>query len=352
MSRVLYIGDLHMGNENSSMLDFLKLLSKVRNRRYDEIIFLGDIIDGLEKYQTHKYHQYTETMVVQAEMLKWLIEFMNANMKYKKLVFILGNHDVDPRWGSLIDVELYSKMYGIEFYRHYIDSNKMLCLHQLAKSARVGSQSGWTPSMVDKAKTILMEYYEYGARGIVTAHVHKILDILYNSGYIFVLLPSFMTSGRMVAEDYIFKPSIVEMTEEGLNIYSTEFSDLKIIRMFNMRLVNEIMIDRSRIETFDDVEKIYKEVVVDYVENGDKTELVAEVETEKGMKYTLYYDRESREYVVYKNGEYYFRIAESKFNDVVRELIKKKPYNEIAYTTRVPRVYVGVLARFILDRVL
>jgi len=261
----LYVGDLHFGNIYASLIDFLELLDRALTDNRDswiEIIFTGDMLDGLNKYNTQAYKQGAETLDVQKEFVKWIIEHIQENYKnVKRIVFVLGNHEKDFR-GTILDGELIEKVYkNVVVTDRYIDSNNMLVLHMLARRSLIGSTSGFTPSTVDKAKSIIIHYSNNGKpiKGLVTAHVHKILDILYQSGITLILLPSFLKTGYDVGEDYLYNPCLVLLDNDSIKVYRKEFYSIDIIKNFNEWFMSNLRLDRGilTIDTvFDAISKL------------------------------------------------------------------------------------------------
>lgn len=256
MGGTLYIGDLHGGNSYAAIKDFLLLLRKAKESglKPSEIVVLGDFIDGIDKYPTQPYKQPVEVLSIEREFTKWLIEVLKNEFNPKRIVFVIGNHDQDFR-GSPIDPELLTMAYGnVVFAREYIDENKMLCIHQIGRSTRIGGQAGWTPSAVDKAKSlvldkVLREHKEI--RGIVTAHCHKMLDILNSTGLWLILLPSFLKTGKETSEDIMYQPALLFMEGDKIEIISKRFSPLEEVTRFNDLLYAWLRNDRKRINTLD-----------------------------------------------------------------------------------------------------
>ncbi len=241
------IGDLHLGNVNSDILSFLHLLRKIKYLKdmIKEIVLAGDFVDGLDKYSTQSYKQYPQTLEVQRNLLKWLIELLMNEFPSAKVVLVIGNHEADFK-GLLFDKDdLEDKYDRLEVKREYIDGNKMLFIHQLGKGARFGSQSGWTPATVARALAEITSV-EHRTRmhlsGLVTAHVHKTLDILQVNGYNLILLPAFLKTGYETAEDKMYQPAIVliDHIDEHLwySVYYKKFEPLEKVVHFNDILVS------------------------------------------------------------------------------------------------------------------
>jgi len=248
--RVVYVGDLHLGNYYADILSFLQLLHEIKKRekKVDEIVFLGDFLDGLDKYSTQNYKQFPETLNMQREALKWLVELIEMEFQ-AKIVFILGNHESDFR-GSLIDVELFEYRYrNVKFVREYVDENGFYCLHMISPRLRGSAQVFWTPEMLNRAKSILMSKEQGGGRklsGIITAHVHKGLSLVQQSSKLFILLPSFLRSPYETAENAMYDPSILLINENEIHIYSKSFNELNTVKDFNARLLSLIQEDRKK----------------------------------------------------------------------------------------------------------
>ena len=241
------IGDLHLGNVNADILSFLHLLRKIKYFKdmIKEIVLVGDFLDGLDKYSTQQYKQYPQTLEVQRNLLKWLIELLLNEFPSAKLILVLGNHEADFK-GVLFDKEMLEDKYDrLEVKREHIDGNKMLFIHQLGRGTRFGSQSGWTPSTVARALaeiTSLEHRTRMHLSGLVTAHVHKTLDILQVNGYNLILLPSFLKTGYETAEDKMYQPAIVliDHIDEHLwySVYYKKFEPLEKVVHFNDILVS------------------------------------------------------------------------------------------------------------------
>lgn len=264
MGKTLFVGDLHLGNIYASIKDFLELLEQVKkeNNDIEEVVFVGDFIDGMDKYQTQAYKQPAESFAVQREGLKWLIELVNNEIGPKKLVFVWGNHEKDFR-GGFLDSELYQRAYNnVWFYDKYIDNNKLLVIHRVAKSIYVNALSGWSPSSVYKAIEsihVLEKELETEIRGVVMGHVHKVLDVLGVSNKLLILLPSFLKTGYEVGEDYIYQPALVLVNGSSIKLYTKPFSKIQDVISFNERLYALLRTDRTLLTTFNGIRRNIQE---------------------------------------------------------------------------------------------
>jgi len=246
---IVYIGDLHLGNIYSDTKSFFELLEKIKQKKgkIDEIVLLGDVIDGLDKYSTQDYKQYPETMNIQYNMLKFLLYYLKKEFQKSKIVIVLGNHE---RYfiGTLFDKELIeNKFKNVKIVDKYIDSNKMLNIHQLTKSS--GGVTGWSPSLVNAAKSVLVSENKK-LRGVVTAHIHKNFSIVEQNQQLFVVLPAFLMSERELAQNVLCNPSLLLMKVANekykVEIYRKNFNDIEEVKNFNDRLVTCIRKDYKK----------------------------------------------------------------------------------------------------------
>jgi UDP-2,3-diacylglucosamine pyrophosphatase LpxH len=350
VGKALYIGDLHLGNIYSDILGFIELLEKAKQDKYEEVILEGDVVDGLDKYNTQKYKQMPDTLITQQELLKWLIEFIQNNIDTQKIVFVIGNHEKDSR-GSIIDFEMLQKVYGITIARHYYDCNNMINIHQLAKSARVGSQSGWTPSLVDKAKTMLVYYTRiYGdVRGIVTAHVHKIFAYIQNMDWTFILLPAFLKSGRDTAEDLMFPNTIISMDKDTVIKYSGVPHLSEEVEKFTMLFYTKVMINRKQLLTFQSIYELADEALGTEARKkpNSKARLMC-YKTETGTEYCVE-SRMNGKYIIYmtRNGKTYkvTELPAIMVNSIWNLYRQGYDKQQIQYMTGINRRYIGILAK-------
>jgi len=245
----VYVGDLHLGNVYSDIKSFFELMEKVKAKHKDihEIIFTGDVVDGLEKYETQKYKQYPETLEVQYNLLKLLLYYLEQEFPNTKVVLVLGNHD-RYFYGVLFDKELLeSRFKNVKIVDKYVDGNKVLNIHQLG--GRVGGEVGWSPTMLQRAKTMLLAEGKE-LKGLVTAHIHKGLSILKHGKQIFVTLPAFLMDEKEIARNVAFNPTIlaleVEDGSERVEIYEKDFNDLVDVKAFNDELISCIRKDYKK----------------------------------------------------------------------------------------------------------
>jgi len=246
---VLYVGDLHLGNIYSDVKSFFELMERVKTKHRDihEIIFTGDVVDGLDKYETQKYKQYPETLEVQYKLLKLLLYYLEHEFPETRVVLVLGNHDKYFH-GLLFDKELIeSRFSNVRIVEKYIDSNSFLCIHELG--GKTGGDVGWTPTMLQRAKTLLLAEGTK-LKGLVTAHIHKSLSIVKHGGQMFIVLPAFLMHEREIARNVTFNPSVVLVDandgSETVEIYEKEFNDIDEVKEANDRLVTCVRRDYTK----------------------------------------------------------------------------------------------------------
>jgi len=260
---VLYVGDLHLGNIYSDVKSFFELMERVKTKHRDihEIIFTGDVVDGLEKYETQKYKQYPETLEVQYNLLKLLLYYLEQEFPNAKVVLVLGNHD-RYFYGTLFDKELIeSRFRNVKIADKYIDSNRILCIHQLG--GRVGGEIGWSPTMLQRAKTVLLAEGKE-LKGLVTAHIHKGLSFLKHGKQIFVILPAFLMDEKEIARNIAYNPSVLlmdlEADSERIEIFEKDFNDINEVKEANDKIVTCVRRDYKKcLDIIDDFVKGRKE---------------------------------------------------------------------------------------------
>lgn len=265
----LYMSDIHLGNAYADTLTMIELLERAKlaecpdGRCIKEIVLNGDVLDGIEKYRTQSYKQYPQTLSLQRQMLKWLIELLSHEFPEAKIVLVLGNHEQDFR-GVIFDPEDLQKIYQqvkvVEYYRSGLG---MLHVHQLGRSVRFGGSAGWTPNSVMHALSSIAGYRESKGRyvaGLVTGHVHKNLAILLARRFYLILLPSFLRPPMSAPTGDMYYPAIVvaERNQDSFKfgVYSKEFNELDAIMQFNTRLVSQIQADHKKITSLDKVKRL------------------------------------------------------------------------------------------------
>ena len=260
----LVYADLHLGNSYSDILSFLELLSKVKESRkfIQEIILLGDILDGIEKYETQKEKQYPESLTLQRKMLRWLIELLHNEFEESSIIYVVGNHEKDFK-GIIFDENIITKEYPfVKITKEYIDMNRILYLHSLG-STRFGGLSGWTPSSIMKALTILATKQNKiwgGLQGICIGHVHKVLDIVSIGGVKFILLPSFLKEAKETGDQFYRTPAIIYIfsfeDETKISVFEKPFNSTETIISFNDILVSVIRQNYRKITRLEKVLKL------------------------------------------------------------------------------------------------
>jgi len=259
----LVIGDLHLGNYYSDILKFLQLLDRARNYSYriNEIILLGDVVDGIDKYQSQSYKHYPETLSLQRNYTRWLIELLHNEFSNAEIVLTLGNHEKDFR-GIILDEEAIQTSYTfLKIREKYVDTNRFLYIHQL--NARMAAIAGWSTLSISLALAEISSIentIKERLAGIVTAHVHRGLSYIVCGGYHLIIMTSFLKDHRTTAKEAMFNPAIIIVERWGdkvsIDIFSDSFNDNKLISKFNDILSAIIRSEYRKITSIDKTLKL------------------------------------------------------------------------------------------------
>ena len=249
---ILAFGDLHLGSIKSDYEGIQEILMRFKRKSKEQrkYVFLGDLIDSTNMYSVQKYYQFPESVNIQRVLVIWL----NSLLEGEKIL-VCGNHEKNPNMNNILEL---LKLLGWKIYEHYYcedveigypelspypNEKKRICFaHTSFKTYRGSNVIGKTPGL---------QYFDYilgknlGADIMVTAHIHKVLNITVVDGIKFITLPAFEYDINSPSKVLAHTPSCWVIFEkenkERIEFVRRTVDDILNLRERNIRFISRII---------------------------------------------------------------------------------------------------------------
>ena len=253
---IISMADLHLGNIRTDYKSIKEILIKFRNARkpLEEnkrmIIVVGDLIDSVNMYKLQALMHLPKSMDAQRFLLLWLDDLIPDDMEK---ILVVGNHERNHQSVNLVEL---LKMLGWKIYNLYYCTDvdvgypcprrkKRICFMHTTHKAFSGSKFvGRTPGM---------QYFDYtvaknlNADIFVTAHAHKMFNMVVYDGIKFIMLPAFDYDTNKSAATLGYTPCawvyFPSDDKERIEYVKRDIDYILKIEEENFKLLAEITID-------------------------------------------------------------------------------------------------------------
>ena len=237
------LGDVHLGNIYSDVLSLERLLKAGLRYKVDEVVLLGDVIDGAFKYPTQIFKTSSIRPIdIQREMFReLLLKPLERRKDPPRLVIVRGNHDTnfleDFLKPAIAETELevtYTNIYLVDdqLYTHYI-----------LKKARGSYATTITPMLAFLGVNLARQY---NASKVIVGHLHRGAVHLMVSGVELVFLPSMLR--HVDAYDAMYDKCIALIDDTVVFKCLSDKPPISHVQEANINLINKILIKLVREE--------------------------------------------------------------------------------------------------------
>ena len=164
MTLYTFVGDLHLGHNNSNRKEFRRVL-----RKSEKVFLMGDMIEGITKKD--KRHSNNDCNLTVDEQIIELINDIRPH-KNKIMGYCIGNHEQTVH--SILDIDVAGiicktlKIHG--FYTQTFKVEKGITFFITHGSGSAATYQGAVTKLINFSKDHSAHYYFMG-------HTHKLFDI-------------------------------------------------------------------------------------------------------------------------------------------------------------------------------
>lgn len=164
MTVYTFLGDIHIGHNNSNRKEFRKAL-----RKSEKIFLMGDMIEGITKKD--KRHSNSDTNLTVDDQIIEVIKDLNPHRK-KIMGYCIGNHEQTVH--SILDIDvsgIICKSLKIDsFYTKIFKVEKGITFFMTHGTGAAATYQGAVTKLINYSKDHKAHYYFMG-------HTHKLFDM-------------------------------------------------------------------------------------------------------------------------------------------------------------------------------